>query len=203
MRYILIIVLPLTLLTSGRSIPAVQYLSGSLPVDKTCVGYKTTMTLFLTTDLDVVGKNCSVTTRATAMDNLKIIIPVDKFDSGDTDRDEQVARILGGAGKRPLVFETSRPGLAQLSGSRFVSKGALTVNNQRLKLDITFVKEGRDIYSFQAASSMGQLGITIPKVGWGLIATPSDELVLFGRVLASQFMPTMGGLGLVEANNIL
>jgi len=156
-----------------------------LPAGRSCVGYKTTKQMFLVATVDVKAVNCSLTINRDGAGNVIVTIPVDKFDSGSKKRDAHVAELLGGHAKAPLLFEFLEPTAFELAASSFEADGALTINGRPSPIHVMFVREQDGSLAFQMETKLSALGVTVPKVALGLVATPSDEITLYGRAGAS------------------
>ncbi|MDH5509846.1 MAG: hypothetical protein OEZ32_05760 [Nitrospinota bacterium] len=185
MRYWLFVTLGLFLVMGAHWAQAADTTVDNLPKDKTCVGYKTTKEMFFIANVDVVGINCSLTMERPEQGMIRVTIPVDKFDSGVTGRDEHVAQILGGENMMPILFESPIPGAGEYSGDSIVAQGALIIQGRRYPLEVSFVKESDKTFTFEVTTKLSLLEVIVPKVGFGVIAIPSDDIVLYGRVYPS------------------
>ncbi|MDH5637809.1 MAG: hypothetical protein OEZ04_04905 [Nitrospinota bacterium] len=186
MKFRLFLAVGLSLIIGAHGAQAAGSIFDDLPKEKTCVGYKTTKKMFFVATVGVVGTNCSLTMEKTAPGKIQVTIPVEKFDSGVTSRDEHVAQILGGEDLEPILFETPVPGEANFSADSFVAQGALTILGRRYPMEVAFMKESDETFTFEITTKLSLLEVVVPKVGFGLIAAPLDDIVLYGRVFSSQ-----------------
>jgi len=185
MRFRLFILLALSMIMGAHSAQAADSPLDGLPKDKTCVGYKTTKEMFFVANVDVVGTNCEITMEKAEPGKIQVSIPVEKFDSGVSARDEHVAEILGGKELKPVMFESPIPGDQEISGDSYVARGVLIIQDRRYPMEVTFVKESDETFTFEVTTKLSLLEVVVPKVGLGLIAVPSDDITLYGRVFSS------------------
>jgi polyisoprenoid-binding protein YceI len=159
-----------------------------------CVAYKTSKKMLFLFTPAVIGKNCGATASLewnseNTKAQIKIVIPVDRFESGPGPRDGHVAEILGGKNLNPMVFNSQfieRSSLANLfkNGSMPIV-GNLEINGEGH--DVTFTSTVVDrgekkIIIALLETSFSELEVTVPKVGpGGIIAEIKDELELIAH----------------------
>jgi hypothetical protein len=152
-----------------------------LKSDQTCVGYKTTKGMFYITDVDVVSMNCNVQF-IKSNSSIQVLIPVDKFDSGNFKRDSEVAILLGDSQKIPIRFEIQIPNGVKIDSIPEKILGKLFIKESQKDITLELSKKSGYI-RFQVYTKFSTLGVTVDSVGpGGLIAKPKDELILFGQI---------------------
>ena len=148
---------------------------------KICVAYKTTKGMLYVSKVDVIGINCDVRIEKQTR-KIRVLIPVEKFDSGHFKRDSEVAFLLGGSEKTPLEFELNL--LKDPSPSSVPEKvtGRLWINKSPKDVTLQLSKTS-DAIRFVVPTKFSELGVRVDPVGpGGLIAKPQDELVLYGQI---------------------
>lgn len=190
MSMIALISLPLAAIEAAEP-DQLATLVSSLNSEKDCVGYKTTKGMFLVTSVDVIGTTCefAMTFQPSVKGNLKIRVevPVDRFDSGNGKRDREVANILGGEQKAPMVFEAEVPSdFRNYLTTEQTIKGTFKVlgEEHQLALTMTVRRDGAsEKLLFQAKTAFSALKLKVPNVGpFGMVASPRDEVLLFGQI---------------------
>lgn len=172
---------------------------------KACVAYQTTKGMFVFFDVILLGKNCQVEIKLeTDAEGKKvrvvIQVPVNGFRSDNDNRDEDVAKILGGEKLQPIRFESSyltkeevqkilRAAPPRLNGNLYI-KG--------LPKGVVFTLEvKKKTITAQLETTFSMMGVKVPTVGpGGLIAKPREKLTLLGHFPLSQIKNTKNWLTL-------
>ena len=154
-----------------------------------CVAYKTRKTLFLVRSVDVVGKNCQVSSQVLPELGGRYLIEVriqaGAFESGESERDRDVVKILKADKFQELIFRTSAwPSLQweQLfRQSNFVLGGELTIAGAAhpVQASVRLMRSGQAVVaSGVITTQFKELGIEPPKLGMGILAQVKDKLEL-------------------------
>lgn len=155
-----------------------------------CVAYSTEKTMFLMKDVRVVGKNCDIEASMQG-GSITIKVPLNKFDSGDSRRDEHVAEILKGDIRDHLLF-VSDPviSLAKAKeGDLIAIKGKLTIGNEEFPIETNGVVVGNGDNRSVAGSiktAFANFGMEPPTVAGGIVADVHEGLNLHYRIVLSK-----------------
>lgn len=194
-----------TLMLSSGSAWAQGKISGEpLTRGNHCVAYRTTKTLALVSSDEVVGRNCSVTTKAmkdsAGMLSVEVGIPISGFNSKEPDRDKEVSKWLM-ADKQPvMVFRTQNLSRAQwesmLQKGSGLIRGTLKIGGKNYPLNSTAKvrRNGNQIEVYGAIyTKFTAFGIKPPEVGpGGVIAKAPDYLELHYNLLSSKVQNLSG-----------
>jgi polyisoprenoid-binding protein YceI len=155
-----------------------------------CVAWRTTKTLALVSQHEVVGTSCQVSVVAKAASGGKysatVSIPISSFNSQEADRDKEVLKILKASTQPNLLFTTQA--LSQAQWTAMLAKGNGTVRGNLavagksfpLTAGVKIRKSGGHIEVYGSIRTrFTALGITPPEVGpGGAIAKVPDYLEL-------------------------
>ena len=152
-----------------------------------CVAWKTIKTLALIKTVKPVGKNCKIQTELKKQNDGNLtfsgIFPVKSFDSGERDRDEEVAEILNFKEHPNILFTTEPMSVIDwkkiLKEKKGVLTGTMTVAGRKrlLKLPISVTsKNGKYKFNGLLITTYSNFRIEPPSVGGGLIAQAKDYL---------------------------
>jgi hypothetical protein len=180
------LLLPLGLPAQANSLPPRQVLqSGSH-----CVAWRTTKTLAMVSQQEVVGTSCqvSVTARAAGAGKFSALvsIPISSFNSNEADRDKEVLKILKASVQPNLTFTTEALSKAQweslLAKGQGTVRGKLAVAGRSFSLT-SLVKIRKSAGKIEVYGSIRTrftaLGLQAPEVGpGGAIAKVPDYLEL-------------------------
>ncbi len=165
-------------------------ISGLFPAEKSCVAYRTIKGMFLVANVEVVGKNCSITSKLQAGQRISVDIPIANFDSESSARDEHVFEILQGDSHPRLQFisEPLGGGLEGVKDGDTVS-GVLTIGGKPKPASWTIqvrANDGQRVFSGVLSTTYTAYGIEPPKAGpGGLIADTPDKLELIFQIRES------------------
>lgn len=155
-----------------------------------CVSYKTEKGMFLFANVNVVGKNCDLITKVVnikGVDTLELTIPVESFDSDNGRRDAEVANILGGEEHFPLKLRTTTSKINLIkNGDSKTIEAELIIRNKKHVVEFNVVNISKNYADLELVTKFSTLGIEVSSVAGGFIASPKDELELYGRI---QFDP--------------
>ena len=175
------------------SLPAA---AGSLPVRQVlssgshCVAWRTSKTLALVSQQEVVGTSCQVGVTAQKNADGKfsatVSIPIASFNSQEQDRDKGVLKILKASVQPNLLFSSQALSKSQwegmLSQGHGVVRGNLSIGGRAFPISapVKVRKSGNRIeLSGIIRTTFSALGITPPEVGpGGAIAKVPDYLEL-------------------------
>ncbi|MGV3524571.1 MAG: YceI family protein [Candidatus Sericytochromatia bacterium] len=188
--------LSLALLTPAlaASLPARQVVaSGSH-----CVAWRTTKTLALVSQQEVVGNNCQITVKAQKNAAGKffatVSVPIAGFNSKEPDRDKEVLKILKANVQPNVLFTTAPLTLAEwktmLAKGGGLVRGTLAVGGRSFPMTANAkVRQsgGQIEVSGNIVTRFTNLGIQPPEVGpGGAIAKVPDYLELHYNLLSSK-----------------
>jgi len=163
-----------------------------------CVAWRTTKTLALVSQHEVVGTSCQVTVTAKQAAGGKfqavVSIPVASFNSQEADRDKEVLKILKASVQPNLVFKTYALSLAQwqsmLAQGKGSVKGSLAVGGKSFPLSaqVKIRKAGASVEVYGSIRTrFTALGLTPPEVGpGGAIAKVPDYLELHFNLVSDK-----------------
>jgi hypothetical protein len=152
-----------------------------------CVAWKTSKRMFLVSNSSPIGKNCGIETEALKIKSdfqLKGIVPVGKFDSGEPSRDSEVEIMLGGELHPNIIIESeplSLGKLKQLLKEEQLVNGFLTVKGKKnpISIKIKALQTDKEITYFGSMkTSFSSFGVEPISVVGGVVAKVQDELEL-------------------------
>jgi len=164
--------------------------SDLFPVEKSCVAYSTEKTFFLVRTVTVVGKSCdmsaSVIPEPENKFHVEMSVPIAGLDSGEVERDRDVARLLKADVSKTLNFvsESVSFGVWQekLAEGRFALNGKLYIGKKPYPITIEVEQhsgEGGEVYFNGLTKARFQaLGIEPPSLFGGIGAKVSSKLEL-------------------------
>ena len=155
-----------------------------------CVAWKTKKRMFLVSSQEPVGKNCSITVSLKEDTDGKFalegVFPIDKFDSGEKDRDAEVLLILGAEKQKNLEFLSSA--MTKEEWMNLISSSEAYAMAGKLKIagkefDVSFEVETRGEgdnkrYFGHLHSKFSTFNIEPPSVAGGMVAKVRDTLKL-------------------------
>ena len=164
-----------------------------------CVAYRARKTMFFVSSSDVVGKNCDVSAQILpdvgGIYRIEVNIPIRSFQSGDVDRDEDVAKTLKAAVRPEITFRSK--GLsaeawhALFAKNDFDIQGDLQIGNKSYPLKLVSHYATHDsqpeVHGFASVKFM-DFGIEPPKVVGGVVAKTKPEFELHFHLLGSRIL---------------
>ncbi len=190
MKLVLGLILSLLCFRGGASAPP---LSKILADKDHCVAYKASKRMFLVRSVQVIGQNCEVSSQILPELGgkylVEVLIPVSRFESGEAERDRDVVKLLGRAGRSEVIFRSES--MDQETWKKRMSQGVFEV---RGKLQI-----GEQSYDVKAQAQVheGPNGPEVegmvkarfedfelkpPAMGLGLMAQVGRDLELHFRL---------------------
>ncbi len=161
----------------------------SFPKDQNCVAWKTKKTLFLVKSEEPVGINCSITltvnSPSTGTKQVLVKVPIEKFDSGEVDRDKEVLLLLKADQQKDLEFLSKEIPDAQWSdyrtGKMTMLQGTLKIAGESYPVELQLRKAedpAQAMLSGSLETSFTAFKIPPPSVAGGLVAKVKDSLTL-------------------------
>jgi len=177
MKLSLVLLFSILALRVGASAPP---LSQILADKDHCVAYKASKRLFLVRSVQVVGQNCEVSSQILPELGgrylVEVLIPISRFESGEAERDRDVVKLLGRAGRTEVIFRSES--MDQETWKKRLSEGVFEVQG---KLQI-----GEQFYDVKAQAQIHQ--------GPG---GPEVEGVIKARFQDFELKPPAMGMGLM------
>jgi hypothetical protein len=157
------------------------------------VAYIAKKTMFIFKDVTVIGVNSNIAfSKATLNDGviLTMSIPISDFKTNDSDRDEEVQKILQIQKSKFLIFRSNKISKndyqSMLNGKSTLIDGLLAIGENNHP--VTFRSLTKDQYIlFDFESSFSNFEIDPPTVAFGLIAKAKDYLLLQARININDF----------------
>lgn len=161
-----------------------------LPAGSHCVAYRAKKRLMLVKTVEVIGRNCHVVSQIVpaigGLYSYKLEVPIDRFESGEEERDKDVKKYLKYDRQDSLYFnseslpkerwnqiiESQKPvaitGVLNIGGRNHTISAQVKI----VKSDMGYEVDGEIITKFE------NLGIKPPRLFGGLMATVKDDLEL-------------------------
>jgi polyisoprenoid-binding protein YceI len=191
------------LLWSGLNAWAAAYPS-KLEGGDHCVAYRVEKTMFFVKGVEVVGRNCDISAQILpevgGLYRIEVNIPIDKFSSGEAERDKDVRKILKADVKPEMTFRSKALTTAQwnelLVTKDFVLEGELSIGEKFYPLKVIANHEmGEPTGNIDgvAKATFSDFELKPPKVGGGVIAKTKKNIELdfhlqVGRILGADFL---------------
>lgn len=153
----------------------------------------------------VTGKNSDIAVKV-EVDGSKrrvlVTVPVDKFVSGSSRRDKDVANFLGGSQKLPVIISSAWLEAIDFSrlahGPEGACAGQVELQGVKKDLALTVKGDGKAIW-VQAVTAFSQLGLEPPKVGpFGWFGAVLDPLTLTAQIQIAKSEVPEGAIGTPE-----
>lgn len=169
------------------------------PADGHCVAYKARKTMFLVSANDVVGKNCDISAQVLpevgGLYRIEVNVPLSGFQSGDSSRDEDVAKTLKSDVRSELLFRSQAMSADQwhtlLRKPEFEVQGELTIGDKAYPVKLVShyhdEPDGGEIDG-EAHVHFEDFGIKPPTAGGGLVAKAKSELELHFQLQGSRIL---------------
>lgn len=164
-----------------------------------CVAYRAQKTMFYVATTPVVGKNCDISAQVLpevgGLYRIEVNIPIRSFSSGDTSRDEDVAKVLQVDIRPELLFRTKPMTVEQwrnlFKQGRFDLDGELTVGekNYPIKLKAEYLEKGETV-EVKGLSQLQfkDLELKPPKVVGGIVAQAKQDLELLFQLESNRIL---------------
>jgi len=177
---------------------ATRLLADVFGIEDHCVAWKAEKRMFFISKSEPVGKNCSIDLEFQAMsgdENLeqtyKLImkVPIDKFDSGEPDRDEEVQKILRSHVRSDILIETDlmdrKSWVLFWSGEGDGLPVKVWIGEEIYQLNLV-PKVDSEYIKGSIKTQFSQFDISRPKVVMGAVASVSDDFELHFQMRKSQ-----------------
>lgn len=154
-----------------------------------CVAYRTKKVLFLVRTVEVVGRNCDVSSQIMPEVGgkyyVEVLIPVDAFKSGEPERDRDVSKILSPGGSPNVTFRSISMTKAEwekaFTQETFELDGQIQIGetSNPVKATVKLVKgeDGVEVDGLVKAT-FKSLGLKPPRMAFGMMARVKDDIEL-------------------------
>lgn len=171
-----------------------------------CVAYHAQKRLFFIRTVQVVGKNCDISAEVIPEPggrfHVEVTVPVLSFDSGEIERDRDVAKILKADIYKTMTYVSASLTEAEwqkkLSEGKFQLEGKLVIQDQPFPVEsqIQLIKSEDGKLSIQGVVSteFKQLKLAPPRLWGGLGAQVNEELNLIFKIQSDK---TLGASSLL------
>jgi hypothetical protein len=179
--------------------PALSYSSAMFEDGSHCVAYKAEKVSFLFKKDAVVGKNCDISAQVLpevgGLYHIEVNVPVRSFNSGDSERDKDVIKILKGEERPELTFRTKAMNADQwrelFAKKEFDLDGELFIGQKSfpLKMRATYQEktDGAEVGGI-VNLRFQDLEMRPPSVGAGLVAKAKPELELHFHLVSGRIL---------------
>jgi hypothetical protein len=160
-----------------------------------CVAWRTTKTMFLVNKGTYVGLNCKVQTSLKDENGQKVledVIPIQGFDSKNSDRDADIFKRLKGPQQPDLLFRSqplANESLANLAKAGGSVQGELSIGGKPYPVSFAIKTDAaNDALAFYGTfqGTFSQFALEAPRVAAGLIAKVEDKLELLFQFQKSE-----------------
>ncbi len=161
------------------------------PEGKTCAAWKAKKRMFLVRTLEPVGISCDVKVSWLGEGNesrILIVVPINTFDSGEAERDQEVVKILGGDAhpdiKITSEFLTTEVRSEFESGKTVTVKGEVELAGRKVEKPFLVVRDPAGLVArVQLQTKFQEFQIEPPTVAGGAVAKVHDVLELHAQIL--------------------
>ena len=164
-----------------------------------CVAYRVEKTMFLFKSDMVVGRNCDVSAQVLpevgGLNHVEVNVPVRSFNSGDSDRDKDVLKILLADQRPEITFRSKAFSEAEwhsfFSKDNFPLEGQLYIGPNAYPVTLTVKYTEKDAFAeVQGAARVrfADFQIKPPKVGGGLVAKSSSDFELLFHLVSQRIL---------------
>lgn len=170
-----------------------------------CVAYKTKKRLFLISSVDVVGKNCDISSEVIPepgdLFHVEVSVPILSFESGEVERDRDVAKILKVEDQKNLDFHSESLTLKEwkqkIESRKFDLKGTLKIAGKDFpvtaKIEVTENNDNKLVVQGLISSKFKDFNLKPPRLWGGIGARVSKDLNLLfqlqpTKTLGSSFL---------------
>lgn len=172
-----------------------------------CVAYKTRKKLFLITSVEVIGKNCDISSEVIPepgdLFHVEVSVPILSFESGEVERDRDVAKLLKVEAQKNLDFRseslTLKSWKQKLSGGTFDLQGFLKIAGKEYpvtaKIEVTENNEKQLVVQGLISARFNDFDLKPPRLWGGIGARVGKDLNLLFQL---QPRKTLGAAFLLD-----
>lgn len=171
-----------------------------------CVAYRTKKRIFLLYNVEVIGKNCDISSEIIPVVGDKyffeLTAPIQSFQSGEIERDRDVAKILKQDIRRDVVFRsvsmTKQEWGELYKKGEFILSGTITIGENKFPLDakVEMIKSENGVEVLGLVqTNFKNFKIDPPKMAAGLAARVSNKVEFIFRIQSAQ---TLGAGSLLK-----
>jgi polyisoprenoid-binding protein YceI len=174
------------------------------PEGESCVAWKTKKTFAFVRTITVVGKNCQISAEVIPEPDdhfhLEISIPIAGFESGEAERDREVATMLKADVSKEMEFVSDSIKIdnwkGMISAGEFDLKGELKIGkkNHKIKIEISRTKQPA-VFVGKHKSKFKKFDIKPPELLAGIGARVSEELELLFQLNTDEVLGAQSILG--------
>lgn len=170
------------------------------PEEKSCVAYRTKKTFFFVRTVTVVGTNCDMSAEVIPEPgdkfHVEMTVPIAGFESGEAERDRDVAKMLKADVAKSLNFVSESISFGvwkeKLAEGHFALKGELYIGKKpypiTIEIDRKETKEGEEVFLGVSKAKFKSFDIDPPSLFAGIGAKVSSKLELLFRLQAREIL---------------
>ncbi|MBK7843178.1 MAG: YceI family protein [Bdellovibrionales bacterium] len=162
-----------------------------------CVAYKTKKKILMIHRVNVVGYNCQVSTQIVPEVDEKyhfeMQVQARGFESGESERDKDVQKILKAESFPQISFKTSGRSKSEwqalLDKKVFLLDGNLDIGGSSYPVSANVTLDSKNkihIANGSVTRKFTELGISPPKLGMGILASVADKVELHFQIRADK-----------------
>ena len=170
------------------------------PKEESCVAYRTEKTFFFVRTVTVVGKNCDMSAEVIPEPgdkfHIEMTVPISGFESGEIERDRDVAKLLKADISKSLNYvsesislgvwkEKIAEGHFSLEGQLFIGKKPYPIT---IEIDRKKAEDGEEVFLGVSKSKFKSFGIDPPALFAGIGAKVSSKLELLFKLQAREVL---------------
>lgn len=164
-----------------------------------CVAYRVEKTMFLFKSDMVIGRNCDVSAQVLpevgGLYHIEVNVPVRSFNSGDSDRDKDVLKILLADQRPEITFRskafTESEWRTLFAKDQFPLEGQLYIGPNAYPVTLTVKYTEKEAFAEvqgTAKVKFSDFKIKPPKVGGGLVAKSSPDFELLFHLVSQRIL---------------
>lgn len=164
-----------------------------------CVAYKTKKKILMIHRVNVVGYNCQVSTQIVPEVDEKyhfeMQVQARGFESGESERDRDVQKILKAESFPQISFKTSGRSKSEwqalLDKKVFLLDGNLEIGGSSYPVSANVTLDSKNkihIANGWVTRKFTELGISPPKLGMGILASVADKVELHFQIRADKIL---------------
>lgn len=164
-----------------------------------CVAYRVKKTTLFMKNDDVVGKNCDVSAQVLpevgGLYHIEVNIPIRSFESGDSERDRDVMKILKAEERPELTFKSASRTANQwrdlFAKKDFVLEGELSIGPKSFPVKMgSRYSEHEENAEIEGSTKVKfeDFGLHPPKVAGGIVASVKQDLELHYHFVSARVL---------------